>query len=63
MSHEGDSQFRAVHSRSSVSIYYLRGQPGSFRIDLALVEGDVIVNPFGFKTEKLQASTRQVINY
>ncbi|RXG57032.1 Vitellogenin [Armadillidium vulgare] len=61
MSHEGDSQFRAVHSRSSVSIYYLRGQPGSFRIDLALVEGDVIVNPFGFKTEKLQASTRQVL--
>ncbi|RXG57031.1 Vitellogenin [Armadillidium vulgare] len=61
MSHEEDSQFRAVHSRSSVSIYYLRGQPGSFRIDLALVEGDVIVNPFGFKTEKLQASTRQVL--
>ncbi|KAB7506438.1 Hemolymph clottable protein, partial [Armadillidium nasatum] len=61
MSHEGYSQFRAVHSRSSVSIHYLRGQPGSFRVDLALMEGDVIVNPFGFKTEKLQASTKQAL--
>ncbi|RXG67836.1 Hemolymph clottable protein [Armadillidium vulgare] len=60
MSHEGHSPFSAVHSRSSVSNYILKGEPGSFRIQRAIVKGDVIVNPFGFKTEKLRASTNQI---
>ncbi|RXG57034.1 hypothetical protein Avbf_05972 [Armadillidium vulgare] len=63
MSHEEYSQFRAVHSRSSVSTYILKGQPGSFRVERAIVEGDVIINPFGFKTQRLQTLTNQILPY
>ena len=59
----GTGQLRGLQSRSSVGEYLLTGEPSSefsMRIEQAVVEGVVTMNPFGHETKKMMTITNQV---
>ena len=61
MTKAGFGQMKSTQSRSSIGTYILRGSPREFRLEKAVVEGDIVINPFGIKENRVQSITNQVL--
>ncbi|XP_076060536.1 hemolymph clottable protein-like [Oratosquilla oratoria] len=57
----GSSQCGTILSRSSTGSFYLRGSPDALRIERVEIEGNIIMNPLGYETEKIRTVTNQTL--
>ncbi|XP_076036691.1 hemolymph clottable protein-like [Oratosquilla oratoria] len=55
------SQCGTLLSRSSTGSFYLRGASEALRIERVEVEGNVLMNPLGYETEKIRTITNQTL--
>ncbi|XP_076036370.1 hemolymph clottable protein-like [Oratosquilla oratoria] len=57
----GSSQCGTVLSRSSTGSFYLRGSSEALRIERVEIEGNILLNPLGYETEKIRTVTNQTL--
>ncbi|XP_076060657.1 hemolymph clottable protein-like [Oratosquilla oratoria] len=57
----GTSQCGTLLSRSSTGSFTLRGSPDALRIEKVEIEGNVLMNPLGYETEKIRTVTNQIL--
>ncbi|XP_076060650.1 hemolymph clottable protein-like [Oratosquilla oratoria] len=57
----GTSQCGTLLSRSSTGSFILRGSPDALRIEKVEIEGNVLMNPLGYETEKIRTVTNQIL--
>ncbi|XP_076060656.1 hemolymph clottable protein-like isoform X2 [Oratosquilla oratoria] len=57
----GTSQCGTLLSRSSTGSFTLRGSPDALRIEKVEIEGNVLINPLGYETEKIRTVTNQTL--
>lgn len=57
----GSGHFTFAQTRGSSGEYIVRGSPGNFRVERALVEGALSINPYGYKTEPIVTYSNQTM--